>query len=316
MTKRVKVADLASLPPGTGNISSGQGDPIATFNVGGRFYAIDGSCPHRGGPLGDGVLEGSEVVCPLHGWRFDVTTGECVGRPGTRLQCYSAHIEGDGVWIELPGLSDSPDNSTGDRQFMVRFGTMGYVGRFEASSPLDCSRGSRVAVRTSRGMEAGEVLVLAGANAKTLADQPLAGQLLRLLTPEDELLERGLREGQQRAFEACRRLLAERGLPVELVDAEQLLDGETLIFYFLGEHTPQLADVNAELARQYEARIEFRQFLEKAEIGCGPGCGTDAAAGCGSCGDDGCASCESSGVSQRDTSARKNDEGRRACDHH
>ncbi|MBI3465989.1 MAG: hypothetical protein HY000_23490, partial [Planctomycetes bacterium] len=73
-------------------------------------------------------------------------------------------------------------------------------------------------------------------------------------------------------------------IAVELVDAEQLLDGETIIFYFLGEATPALADVNAELAGQYESRIEFRQFMERVEAGCGPGCGTDAAgplcAGC------------------------------------
>jgi cell fate regulator YaaT (PSP1 superfamily) len=164
---------------------------------------------------------------------------------------------------------------------------MGYVGRFESDEPIACVRGGRVVVRTSRGIEVGEVLLAAAGDAATIDDQPLAGRMLRLLTREDELLARGLREGEERAFEACRRLLAERQLPVELLDAEQLLDGETLIFYFLGEPTPALADVKQDLAREYESRIEFRQFAERLQAGCGPGCGTDAAPGCTSR-DNGC----------------------------
>lgn len=291
MAERIKIAEVAELPPGTGKVCAVPGTSIALFNVDGRFYAVDNDCPHRGGALGNGILDGTVVTCPLHGWRFDVTTGDCLVQAEKKIQCRGVQIDGDGVWLAVAVRPSSPAGN-GHLQYMVRFGTMGYVGRFEAGEPIACSRGSRVVVQTSRGVEAGEVLLMAGADAVMIDQQPLAGRLLRLMTPEDELLERGLREGQQRAFEACRRLLAERQMPVELVDAEQLLDGETLIFYFLGEHTPKLADVNAELAREYEGRIEFRQFLERVEVGCGPGCGTDAAPGCTSCSDDACSSCD------------------------
>ena len=54
------------------------GDEIAVFNVNGEFYAIDNACPHRGAPLSDGTLCGHAIECALHGWEFDVRTGECL----------------------------------------------------------------------------------------------------------------------------------------------------------------------------------------------------------------------------------------------
>lgn len=116
------------------------------------------------------------------------------------------------------------------------------------------------------------------------------------MTPEDELQERALREGEPRAFNACQQLLAERHMPVELIDVEQLLDGENIVFHFLGEPPPEMADLTQELADQYDARVEFRQFMERMEAGCGPGCGTDEAPGCGTGGEEGgCSSCGEDG---------------------
>lgn len=51
------------------------GREIAIFNLGDRFSAIENECPHQGGPLCDGIVSGSTIVCPLHGWRFDLDTG-------------------------------------------------------------------------------------------------------------------------------------------------------------------------------------------------------------------------------------------------
>ena len=53
-----------------------EGRVFAVFNVGGKFYVLDGMCPHAGGPLGQGTLQGCIVTCPWHGWQFDVTTGQ------------------------------------------------------------------------------------------------------------------------------------------------------------------------------------------------------------------------------------------------
>lgn len=55
--------------------------PVVVFNVGGQFYAIGDICTHDGGPLGDGDLEDHHVICPRHGARFDIRTGEAVTLP-------------------------------------------------------------------------------------------------------------------------------------------------------------------------------------------------------------------------------------------
>ena len=65
---------------------------LALFNVGGRFYALDGQCPHRGGPLGEGITENGRVYCPLHGWGFDPRTGACENRPDRPVQTHPTRV--------------------------------------------------------------------------------------------------------------------------------------------------------------------------------------------------------------------------------
>ena len=75
MATFVKVATTNELPPGQAKLVEIHQKRIALFNVGGRYYAIDDMCPHRGGPLSEGDLEGEAVVCPWHGAIFDLATG-------------------------------------------------------------------------------------------------------------------------------------------------------------------------------------------------------------------------------------------------
>ena len=72
---------------------------FALFNIGGQFYALDGQCPHRGGPLGEGITENGHVYCPLHGWEFDVTTGACINNPERPAACFQARVVGGKVEI-------------------------------------------------------------------------------------------------------------------------------------------------------------------------------------------------------------------------
>ncbi len=292
MPNLVRIADLSELAPGSAKVCLVQGKGLALFHASGHVYVTENACPHRGGSLGDGAVDGAHVTCPLHGWQFDLATGTCLTHGAAKVRCYAVELRGDDVWVELGSAAEPAAGQA--RQFLVRFGAMGIVARFETGEPVPCARGDRVVLETHRGIEVGEVLLTADASAPSWTAEPMAGRLLRAMTPEDELLERALREGQQRAFAACRELLAERGAPVELVDAEHLLDGETLIFYFLGDLPRDLADVSTQLAERYEARIEFRQFADRAAAGCGPGCGSDA--GAGQCSDGSCAvggSCKS-----------------------
>jgi nitrite reductase (NADH) small subunit len=63
---------------------------IALFNLGDRFLAVDGRCPHQGGPLADGIVAGNTVVCPLHAWKVNLENG-CVERPGNQGRCVATY---------------------------------------------------------------------------------------------------------------------------------------------------------------------------------------------------------------------------------
>ena len=66
---------------------------LALYNVEGTFYVTDNTCLHRGGPLGDGFLEGPILTCPWHGWQYDVRTGEHQGGPSHRVRTYPVVVE-------------------------------------------------------------------------------------------------------------------------------------------------------------------------------------------------------------------------------
>jgi cell fate regulator YaaT (PSP1 superfamily) len=172
----------------------------------------------------------------------------------------------------------SAEIATG-RQHLVRVGALGHVGRFTAVDAVRYPRHTRVVVRTGRGLELGEVLVPPEGADDGAAD----GSILRGVTPEDQLLAARLEKHRQAALEACSARLVELQLPAVLMDVEHLFDGRTLLFYFLGEMTPKLESLTAELAELYETQVQFRRFSDAVSEGCGPGCGTDAAAGCKTC---------------------------------
>lgn len=94
MPSRIPLCPVAEVPPGTGIECVADDRIIAVFNVDGRFYAIDGICPHAGGPLADGCLVGTVVTCPWHGWQFDVTTGKHQLTPRIEQQTFEV-VEND-----------------------------------------------------------------------------------------------------------------------------------------------------------------------------------------------------------------------------
>lgn len=101
MGRFVKVAETGDLAPGQGKTVEAQGREIALFNVGGTFHAIDNTCKHRGGSLGEGELDGTVVTCPLHAWTYDVTSGECFDDPACALDRFAVKVEGNDVLIEI-----------------------------------------------------------------------------------------------------------------------------------------------------------------------------------------------------------------------
>jgi len=77
MSQRIPAGSAAELIPGNSRVIDGGPEPIAVFNLDGRYFACSQRCPHAGGPLSDGMTRGTEVVCPWHGWAFDLcATGD------------------------------------------------------------------------------------------------------------------------------------------------------------------------------------------------------------------------------------------------
>lgn len=92
MPRFVTVANISDLPPGTCRTVEAEGRWIALFNVGGRIYATDNTCPHAGGPLGEGILSGEVVSCPWHGWRYNVRTGARLDNPDFSIPCFQVQL--------------------------------------------------------------------------------------------------------------------------------------------------------------------------------------------------------------------------------
>ena len=101
MAVLTKVAKTSEIAPGTGKVVEVSGKTVAIFNCEGAFYAIDNTCKHRGGPLGEGSLSNTTVTCPWHGWEYDVTTGECAMDPSIKVQKFDVKVEGDDILVSL-----------------------------------------------------------------------------------------------------------------------------------------------------------------------------------------------------------------------
>jgi nitrite reductase (NADH) small subunit len=102
MSDWIEIAQLSECPPGTA-LERVAGDRIvALYNVDGQLYALDGVCPHQGGPLGKGVLAGSVVTCPWHGWQFDVTSGCHSLNPRIVQPRLVVRVEGESILVKLP----------------------------------------------------------------------------------------------------------------------------------------------------------------------------------------------------------------------
>lgn len=77
------------------------GTAIAVAKVGGEHFALSNTCPHAGGPLGEGNLDGHVVACPYHGWQFDVRDGSCLTVVGKKVKRFDVKVVGDAVCVQL-----------------------------------------------------------------------------------------------------------------------------------------------------------------------------------------------------------------------
>jgi nitrite reductase (NADH) small subunit/3-phenylpropionate/trans-cinnamate dioxygenase ferredoxin subunit len=98
-TEFLKVAKIGDLDPGKGLIVVVKGTRVALFNCDGVYYAIRNQCPHMGGDLGEGLLQGDVVTCPWHGWRFSVKTGKNPEAEVVGVRTFEVRVEGDEIFI-------------------------------------------------------------------------------------------------------------------------------------------------------------------------------------------------------------------------
>jgi nitrite reductase (NADH) small subunit len=102
MANYVKVASVSQVAPGSGIVASVNDKEVALFNVDGTFYAIDNVCKHRGGPLGEGELDGDTVTCPWHAWQYNVKTGVCLTKDGITMDRYDVRVVNEDIEVAVP----------------------------------------------------------------------------------------------------------------------------------------------------------------------------------------------------------------------
>ena len=98
----VKVAELAAFPAGSVAEVTTDGGVFAVCNVEGAVFCVEGTCPHAGGPLGQGTLNGDFLVCPWHGWEFDCRTGVNDFDEDVQLKTFPVSIENQQIMVDLP----------------------------------------------------------------------------------------------------------------------------------------------------------------------------------------------------------------------
>jgi nitrite reductase (NADH) small subunit len=95
------VARVEDVPPGTAVVVSAGGRELALYNVGGKFYTTQHECLHLKGPLAEGMLDGSVITCPWHGWQYDVRTGENEFDRALALETFAVVVEDEEIKVAV-----------------------------------------------------------------------------------------------------------------------------------------------------------------------------------------------------------------------
>jgi 3-phenylpropionate/trans-cinnamate dioxygenase ferredoxin subunit len=99
----IQVGSIEEIQAGERLFIEIDGTPIVILNITGQFYAIADVCSHDDGPVGEGNLEGFEIICPRHGARFDVRTGKVIALPAfVDIPAYPVRLIGDQIEIGIP----------------------------------------------------------------------------------------------------------------------------------------------------------------------------------------------------------------------
>jgi len=145
-------------------------------------------------------------------------------------------------------------------KYIVRYGAMRLLGVFSPPGDQQFPRGTHVIVRTDRGLEAGQVLCQATPRALQSLCEPIEGQILRQMTPEDAYELSCIQQQEDAEFDVCLECIHKLGLPMELVDVEHIFGGERIVVYYLAEGRVDFRELVRMLASEFQTRIEMRQI--------------------------------------------------------
>lgn len=95
----VRVARRSDVVPGVATIVRAGRYEIAIFDVSGELRAYENSCPHQGGPIGEGIVDGDTVTCPWHAWCFNLSDGSMAIGEFAALRPFAVRVAGDDVYV-------------------------------------------------------------------------------------------------------------------------------------------------------------------------------------------------------------------------
>ena len=255
---------------------------VAVFRSEGNLFAIEGKCPHKGASLGNGTVDGCAVTCPWHDWKFDLKTGEGLTNPSSPVASLAVRVIDGSIQIDretLPRKDVAPTSDDGIHRYLVRYGSLGWVGVFGNVDKVECQHRDRVILQTHRGQELGEVLSTPeDLAAQNNSDKP-SGEVVRLATADEaRKCDAQTKELTLQLIEECSCVLAESDIDLAIVDGEVLFDGESAVLYFLGDSNPDAGPLVTDIAKLHNLeRIELYPFIDPPESE-GGGCGKE---GCG-----------------------------------
>lgn len=145
-------------------------------------------------------------------------------------------------------------------KYVVRHGSMRLMSVVTTRASEILARGVRVIVRTTRGLEVGEILCDATEQAVAQLQDPGQGQILREVSPEDLVEQAHIQARERDEFETCQRYVEQLGLDMQLVDVEHLFGGERIVVYYLAEQRVDFRELVKQLAAEFQTRIEMRQI--------------------------------------------------------
>ncbi len=139
------VAEVAEVPKDRTKIISVAGTPIALLNVGGEIYALEHSCPHQGGPIGEGEVEGMTITCPWHEWKFDIRTGANDRDPTILAKTFAVKVVDGLVLVEVSRLLAGAKRNREIARRVAAGEAPDAIGRELGLSPDDVARTAQTA---------------------------------------------------------------------------------------------------------------------------------------------------------------------------